>query len=264
MALDFSLGPEQQAFAARVREAFAPLRGWYRQRRHGDLLEESWRALANGGFFAAVASLGDGQTGDDVLRLCLALEEMGAVGLPSMLPVLTAAGAVAVARHGGEALRRSLLPGIAAGERKLCLAITEAEAGFNTFRIRTRAERRGGGYAIHGSKIYTSGADLADAMLVLARSIPFEECEARGLPKTAGLCWFVVDPRSQGLRLRPIPTRGEGTLRQFEIDFEGVEVPAEALVGREGEGLPVLLGLVNLERILVSGLLAGAARHCLD
>jgi alkylation response protein AidB-like acyl-CoA dehydrogenase len=264
MPLDFSLDPEQQAFAARAREAFAPLRGWYRERRHGEVFEESWRALAAGEFFATVAALGEGQAHGGALRLCLALEELGAVGLPSMLPILTAAGSVAVARHGGEALRRRLLPGIAAGEGRLCLAITEAEAGFNTFRIRTRAERRSGGYSLHGAKIYVSAADLAGAMLVLARSIPFEECEARGLPKTAGLCWLVVDPRSPGLELRPIPTRGEGSLRQFEVDFESVEVPAEALVGGEAEGFPVLLDLVNLERVLVAALLAGAARHCLE
>lgn len=267
MPLDFSLGTEHEAVRARAREALRPLRGWAGRGSHGDFLDESWRALAGAGLLGAVVPSEYGGSGAGLLALALGLEELGAVGLPTMLPILTAVDSIAIARHGTEALRRRVLPGVASGERRFCLALTEPEAGFNVFRIRTRAERQGASgdtYRLTGSKIYTSGADLADLALVLARSIPYEECVARGLPKTAGLSWLAVDTRSPGLRMTPMPTHGEGTLRQFALDFEGVEVPAENLVGVEGEGVGVLLDLVNPERVLVSALLVGTAQHCLD
>lgn len=264
MPLDFSLAPEQEALRARAREALRPLRGWAGRGGQEDFLEESWRALSGAGLLGAVVPEEHGGSGAGLLALALGLEELGAVGLPSMLPILTAAGSMAVARHGSEALQRRLLPGVATGERRFCLVLTEPEAGFNVFRIRTRAERQGDGYRLTGGKIYTSGADLADYALVLARSTSYEECVERGLPKTAGLSWLLVDTRSQGLRKTRLPTRGEGTLRQFALDFEGVEVPAENLVGAEGEGVKVLLDLVNPERVLVAALLVGTAQHCLE
>src|SRR6185295_9364419 len=262
MALDFSLSPEQQGIIARARAAFVPLAGWPARARTGEMHEAAWAALGEAGFFAAAGA--DPGPAGGLLGLCLALEELGAAGLPTMQPILTAAAAIAVARHGEEDLKHGLLPGVTTGTCRFCLAITAAEAGFNTFRTKTRAERLGRFYRLTGSKIYTTGADVAEAMLVLARSIPYEECVERGLPKTAGLIWLVVDPAAPGVAKREMPTRGEGVLRQFEIELFDVEIPVEDRVGGEGEGLPVLLDLIQVERALVAAMLVGAVRWCLD
>lgn len=264
MPLDFTLSPQQEALRDRAREALRPLRGWAARASHGESAEASWRALAGAGLLGAVLPAEHGGSGAGLLALALVLEELGAVGLPSMLPVLTAINAIAIARHGGEDLQRRVLPGVAAGATRLCLGLTEPEAGFNVFRTRTRAERQGESFRLTGGKIYTSGADLADYALVLARSIPYEECIARGLPKTAGLTWLAVPSGSPGLGRTRLPTHGEGTLYQFALDFDNVEVPAGNLVGAEGEGLRVMLDLVNPERVLVSAMLVGTAQHCLD
>jgi acyl-CoA dehydrogenase len=264
MPFGLTLDAEQQELLERVRRELEGLRGWYRHGPHGDFSEACWEALARAGALAAAVPAEYGGRPAGLMALALAMEELGAVGLPSMVPILTSIDALVISRHGGEELRRRLLPPIAQGERRLCLGVTEAAAGFNTFNIRTRAERQGDVFRVDGTKIFISGADTAGAMLLLARSLSSEECAARGLPKSAGLTWLVIDLPAAGLEMRALPTRGEGTLRQFEVQLTGVAVPAENLVGREGEGTVVLLDLINPERILVSAMLAGTARHCLD
>jgi len=264
MALDFSLSSEQQDFAARARAACDGLRGWYRRGGHGDFFAASWEALAGAGLLGAVVPKAHGGSGAGLVALALALEELGATGLPNMLPILTAVDALGIVRHGTPALQRTVLPRVAAGGCKLCLAVTESEAGYNTSQTRTAAALHDEVYRLSGAKVYISGADLADFLLVLARSLPLEEVAARGLPKTAGLLWLLVDARTPGIRLRPMPSRGEGAMRQFEVELDAVEVPAENLLGRDGEGFAVLLDLVNPERILVAALQVGTAQHCLD
>ncbi len=264
MALDFTLGGEQRAIVGRARAAFAGLRGWYQRGPHGQFFDPSWQALGAGGFLGAVVPAEHGGSGGGLLGLALALEELAATGLPNMLAVLTAVDALGIARHGTAALKGAVLPRVADGSCRMCLAVTESEAGFNTFNTRTAARRAGDGYRLDGTKVYISGADVADHLLVLARTLSAADAAARGLPKTAGLSWFLVDARSPGIELRPLPSRGEGAMRQFEVELSGVEVPDASLVGRDGEGFGVLLDLFNPERILIAALQVGTVQHCLD
>jgi alkylation response protein AidB-like acyl-CoA dehydrogenase len=264
MTLDLTPSAAQTALRDRVRTAFEPFRGWFRERRSAELTEDAWRALAGTGFFQAAVVAGRGEAEPGTLGLVLALEELGASGLGNMLPVLTATGTLAVARHGEPCLADELGPALAAGERKICLALTEAEAGFNTFRIATLARRDGDRYRVQGSKVYVSGADIADHMLLLARSVSVEELAERGLQKTAGLTWLLVAPGAAGVSRRRLPTHGEHALSQHALELDDVEVPVHYRIGDEGGGLKVLLDLMNAERILVSAMLVGTARYCLD
>jgi len=249
---------------ATAHAALRPLAGWYRRRRVSEMAAEVWAAVGRAGVLRHVVPADHGGTGAGLAATAAGIEELAAVGLGSMLPVLTACDALAVARHGGDALRRRVLPAVAAAETGFCLAMTEREAGVNTFRTATRAVRRGDHFRVDGSKVYVSGADVAGAMLLLVRTTPREECAARGLPKTAGLSFLWLPVDAPGTTLTPLPTRGEGDLRQFEVHLDGVEIPAENLVGEEGGGLRVLLDLINPERLMISALLVGTARHCLE
>ncbi len=255
--------PSSETLAARVREHLEPLRGWSREGDQGEHLEPVWDGFCRrAGALGAVVPPEDGGSGEGLLGLGRALEEMGATGLNHMLPVLTAVCTVGIARHGRGAAR-ARLPRIAAGEHRLCFAVTEPEAGFNTFRTATRARRQGDGFVLDGAKIYISCADLADEMLVLVRTRSPEECAQAGLPRTAGLSLLLVPPAAQGVTATPMATRGEGALRQFVIEFEGVEVPAANLVGDEDRGFGPLLDLINAERVLVSAMVVGLGRYCL-
>ncbi len=246
-----------------VREALAPLQGWWRRRAHDEISDEGWERFASAGPLAAVVPEEYGGTGAGLLALSGAVEELGAIGLGNMMPVLTAIDALAVARYGGEALKAKILPGVAAGKIRMALALTEAEAGFNTFNIRTLARRHGDVFRIDGTKIYISGADVVDWLLVLARTSTPEECAARGLSRTAGLAFFLVPAKAPGITLKQVPTTAEGTLKQFEVEMRGVEAPAEDLVGKEDEGLKPLLDVLNPERILIAAMVVGTATHCL-
>jgi acyl-CoA dehydrogenase len=164
-------------------------------------------------------------------------------------------------RHGSERQKRELLPRIAGGELRLqAFAVTEPNAGSDTTRIATRAERRGDGYVVNGQKIWTSRAEHSDLMVLLARTTPVEEVARR----TDGLSVFIVDMRERGeqLRIRPIKTMINHATT--EVFFADLELPAEALVGEEGEGFRYILDGMNAERILIAAECIGDCRFFLD
>jgi acyl-CoA dehydrogenase len=164
-------------------------------------------------------------------------------------------------RHGSEAQKRELLPQIATGALRLqAFAVTEPDAGSDTTRIKTRAERHGDGYRVSGQKIWTSRAEHSDLMILLARTTPIEEVERR----TGGLSVFVVDMRERGPALTIRPIRTMMNHATTEIFFEDLELPADALIGQEGEGFRYILDGMNAERILIAAECLGDCRFFLD
>src|SRR5262249_52149859 len=154
-----------------------------------------------------------GGTEGGLLPLALAVEELSAAGLGGTnLAVLTAVGTILIARHGSARVREEHLPAVASGSRRYCLAVTQEQARFHIRRSSTSARRDGDGYRLTGRKRYISGADIADFMLVLARTMSPEECQSRGLPKTAGLSLLLVDARAKGISRRPLAAHGDGGL----------------------------------------------------
>jgi len=145
-------------------------------------------------------------------------------------------------RHGSEAQKQAYLPRIAAGELRLqAFAVSEAEAGSDTTRIRTRAERTETGYRIHGRKTWISRAAHSDLMILLARTTPRSEVERR----SDGLSVFLIDLRDAGdaVTITPIPTMMNHSTT--EVSFDGLDVPAEALIGDEGAGFRYILDGMN-------------------
>jgi acyl-CoA dehydrogenase len=218
-------------------------------------------------------------------------EEYGGSGLPLatasvILEEICASGANAGAchaqmytmgtllRHGSEAQKQEYLPRIASGELRLqAFAVTEPNAGSDTTRISTRAERRGDGYVVNGQKIWTSRAEHSDLMVLLARTTPLEQIEKR----TDGLSVFLVDMRGRTavedrgdarssqpaqMTIRPIATMMNHATT--EVFFESLELPADALIGEEGEGFRYILDGMNAERILIASECIGDCRFFLD
>ncbi|MCZ7685127.1 MAG: acyl-CoA dehydrogenase [Sandaracinaceae bacterium] len=141
--------------------------------------------------------------------------------------------------------------------------MTEPNAGTNAFRIETIAKKDGDAYRITGSKTFITGADVADRMLLVCRTTSREDVVRMGLPKPFGMALFVVDPKSPGITLTPIPTRGIEGMRQFTVFFDDVVVPAEELVGQPDAGAFVMFNSLNPERILAAATACGMARYCL-
>jgi alkylation response protein AidB-like acyl-CoA dehydrogenase len=162
-------------------------------------------------------------------------------------------------RHGSAAQKARWLPGIASGELRLqAFGVTEPTSGSDTLNLRTTAVREGDHYVINGQKIWTSRAEHSDLLLLIARTTPREQ--ARG--RTEGLSVFVVDMRlpqaAGGISINPIRTMMNHATT--ELFFDDLRVPAENLIGEEGQGFRYILSGMNAERILIAAECIGDAK----
>jgi alkylation response protein AidB-like acyl-CoA dehydrogenase len=162
-------------------------------------------------------------------------------------------------RHGSAEQKQRYLPAIARGELRLqAFGVTEPTSGTDTLSLRTTAERVGnGGYVINGQKIWTSRAEHSDLMLLLARTTPRENVKKR----TDGLSVFLVDMHlAQGTSISINPIRTMMNHATTEVFFDDLHVPAENLIGEEGQGFRYILSGMNAERILISAECVGDAK----
>jgi acyl-CoA dehydrogenase len=164
--------------------------------------------------------------------------------------------ALGLREHGTDAQRETYLPGIATGDREFCVGITEPEAGTNTLNVATRAERDGDEYVVDGKKAWITFADRADEMILVTRTTP-REAVAR---PTDGISLFVVDMDDPGIDVSPIPKHAMNYSKSCEVFLDGVRVPETALLGEEGGGWPVLLSMLNPERIGFAAAATGIGR----
>ena len=207
-------------------------------------------AMTEAGYLAALIPEEYGGAGLGVAEASVILEEIhrsggNAAACHAQMYVMGT-----LLRHGSEEQKRRYLPAIARGELRLqAFGVTEPDAGSDTAAIRTSAVRRGDRYVIHGQKIWTSRALYSDLMLLVARTTPLEAVRRR----TDGLSIFLVDLREavgKGVTIRPIRTMINH--HTCEVFFDGLEVPAENLIGEEGQGFRYLLDGLNAERILIA------------
>ena len=165
-------------------------------------------------------------------------------------------------RHGSEAQKRRWLPPIASGVLRLqSMAVTEPGAGSETTKIRTLAVKQGDRYVVNGQKVWISRVQHSDLMILLARTTPLAEV-AR---KSEGLSTFLVDLREavgRGLSVRPIANMVNHETN--ELFFEDLEIPAENLIGEEGQGLRHILDGLNAERTLIAAECIGDGRWFID
>ena len=167
-----------------------------------------------------------------------------------------------ILRHGSTKQKSEYLPKIASGELRLqAFGVTEPTSGSDTTRILTKAIREGNHYIINGQKIWTSRAEYSDLMLLLARTSPREEVTKRH----NGISVFLIDLRDAlegGLTIQPIPTMINHATT--EVFFDDLRVPAENLIGTEGDGFRYILDGMNAERILIAAECVGDARWFIE
>ncbi len=165
-------------------------------------------------------------------------------------------------RHGSEAQKERYLPPVARGELRLqAFGVTEPGSGTDTTRLTTFARRDGDRYIVNGQKIWISRAEHSDLMVLLVRTTPRDECKR----PTEGMSVLLVDMREavgNGLTIRPIRTMLNHATT--ELFFDDLSVPAENLIGQEGEGFRYILSGMNAERILIASECIGDARFFID
>ena len=221
--------------------------------------EEFVAALTKAGFLAALIPEEYGGSGLNMSAAVAIMEEIQASGCNGAACHAQMYTMGTVLRHGSAEQKKRYLPGIARGELRLqAFGVTEPTSGTDTLGLRTTAVRDGNdAYVINGQKIWTSRAEHSDLMLLLARTTPREQATKR----TAGLSVFLVDMREvkgKGLTIRPIRTMMNHATT--EVFFENMRVPAENLIGTEGEGFRYILSGMNAERILIAAECIGDAK----
>ncbi|MFF4400385.1 acyl-CoA dehydrogenase family protein [Streptomyces sp. NPDC001480] len=219
--------------------------------------EELWSEAAKLGYLGVNLPEEYGGGGGGITELSIILEELGAAGCPLLMLVVSPAicGNV-IARFGTDEQKRTWLPGIADGTRLMAFGITEPDAGSNSHRITTTARRDGTDWLLTGRKVFISGVDRADAVLIVGRT---EDARTGSLKP----CLFIVPRDAEGFTRRPIDMELTAAEKQFELVMDDVRLPAEALVGDEDAGLLQLFAGLNPERIMTAAFAIGMGRYAL-
>ena len=218
--------------------------------------------LTRSGFLAALIPQEYGGAGLPLSAAAAILEEIQAAGCNGASCHAQMYVMGTLLRHGSEDQKRRYLPRLASGELRLqAFAVTEPGSGTDTASITTTARREGDRYIIRGRKIWTSRAEHSDLMILLARTSP----QAEGKKRTDGLSVFLLDmheAKKNGLSIDPIRTMMNHATTT--IGFDDVPVPAENLIGEEGQGFRYILSGMNAERILIAAECVGDARWFID
>ena len=223
---------------------------WRKLDRERGYPEEFVRAMTQAGYLSALIPEEYGGLGLGVTEGAIILEEVNRSGGNAGACHAQMYTMGTLLRHGSEEQKREYLPQIASGELRLqAFGVTEPDSGTDTTSLRTTAVRRGDHYVVTGQKIFISRVQHSDLMLLLARTTPRDQV-AR---KSEGLSTFLVDLRdapADKFEARPIDTMINHETNQ--VFFDGLEVPAENLVGEEGKGFRYILDGMNVERILIA------------
>lgn len=261
--MNFRLSDEQNAIRSAVgaicREY--PDEYWRDLDRRREYPERFVRALTEAGWLGALIPETYGGAGLGIAEASLILEEIhrqggNAAACHAQMYIMGT-----LLRHGSEDQKRRYLPAIASGALRLqAFGITEPNAGSETTRIQTFARQREGAFVVNGRKIWTSRFFQSDLMLLLARTVPYDDLE----DKTRGLSVFLVDLREarDAIEARPVETMINHSTTELVI--RDLVVPAENLIGEEGMGFRYILDGWNAERILIAAECIGDARWFLD
>jgi acyl-CoA dehydrogenase len=206
--------------------------------------------LASAGWLSALIPEEYGGSGLGLAEASVILEEVNRSGGNSGACHGQMYTMATVLRHGTQAQKREYLPKIAAGELRLqSMAVTEPTTGTDTTKIKTTAVKKGDHYVVNGQKVWTSRVQHSDLMLLLARTTPLSGVKR----KTEGLSVFLVDLRQaigNGLSVRPI--RNMVNHETNELFFDNLKIPAENMIGEEGQGFKYILDGLNAERTLIA------------
>ena len=259
MTLDFDEGDELRDLRAAVADLASRYgHSWYlEQSRTGGTTRALWDEAGKAGFLGVNLPEEHGGGGGGMVELSIVLEELGAAGCPLLMMVVSPAicGTI-IARYGTPEQRDRWLPGIADGSLTMAFAITEPDAGSNSHEITTVARRDGDEGVLSGQKVWISGVDVADTVLVVAKLAD----SAKGTLRPA---LFVVPVDAPGLSRTPIPMELVSPEHQFQLFLDDVRLPADAIVGSPEAGIAQLFAGLNPERVMGAAYSLGTARLAL-
>ena len=261
--MDFNLTEEQLQIQDEIRKICRefPDAYWRDVDRKREYPEAFVRKLMELGWLAALIPEEYGGSGLGITEASIVLGEINHSGGNSTACHAQMYTMGTLLRHGSEEQKRRYLPRVAAGELRLqAFAVTEPDAGSESTRIQTMAVRKGDRYLVHGQKIFISRVLQSDLMLLLARTTPYDDLK----DKTQGLSVFIVDLRESRGKLEVKPLDLMINQHTSLLFFDGLEVPAENLLGEEGKGFRYIIDGWNAERILIASEAIGDGRWFIE
>ena len=224
---------------------------WLAKDESGEFPEEFYRAVADAGLLGIAMPEEYGGSGLGIAEAAVLMQtiaESGACMSGASSIHMNIFGLNPVVVFGSDEQRRRMLPPLIRGEHKACFAVTEPDAGLNMAKIRTKAEWLGDHYVISGQKVWISTAQVANKMLILARTTPYEQVKR----KTDGLSLFYTDLDRVHVEVRAIRKMGRHAVDSNMLFIDGLKVPEADRIGTEGDGFRMILHGLNPERILIA------------
>jgi acyl-CoA dehydrogenase len=222
---------------------------------HADLARDGWLGIAMPQEYGGA---GLGMTEAALMMQTIAASGAGFTGASAVHMNIFGLNPVVV--FGTDEQRSRWLEPLIAGREKACFAVTEPDAGLDTTKLSTRAVRQGDEYIVHGRKIWISTAQVANKMLLLARTTPLSEVEK----PTQGLSLFYTDLDRERIEVREIEKMGRKAVDSNMLFIDGLRIPVADRIGEEGRGFEYILHGLNPERILIAAEAVGIGRAALD
>ncbi|MBV1866602.1 MAG: acyl-CoA/acyl-ACP dehydrogenase [Marinosulfonomonas sp.] len=235
---------------------------WLEKDRVGGYPQELYDALAEGGWLGIAMPEAYGGSGLGITEATImmqAIAEAGGGASAASAIHLNIFGLNPVVKFGTEEQKKRMLTPLIAGQQKPCFAVTEPTTGLDTTKLKTKAVRQGGRYVVNGQKVWITTAQVADQMLLLARTTPLEDVKK----STEGLTLFYTKFDRDFLDVREIEKMGRKCVDSNELFIEGLPIPAEDMIGEEGQGFRQILHGLNPERVMIAGECVGIARNAL-
>jgi len=260
--MDFSFTPEQETLRAHLTKLLDEVcPPEYAERCDNDATppREAFQALGQHGWFGLILPVEYGGTGGSAIDLAILLEETGRhfEELAMWLFRTLTYGGYAVMTHGTREQKETLLPKLVRGELSFCFALTEPHSGSDAAALNIRATAVDGGYVINGQKVFTSGMDISDYCLLVART-------STGAKKQQGITNFLVDTKLPGIEVRKIKTLGQRAIATTQVFYNDVKVPASAVLGQVDHGWEAVDAYLWYERLCLSAARTGAATAAFD
>lgn len=263
--MDLNFSDEQQS----IRDAIARLCAkyddeyWLKRDKEGGFPEDFVKDLADGGWLGIAMPPEFGGSGLGVTEAALMMQtiaESGAGFSGASAIHINLFGPHPIVVHGTEEQKQRMLPPLIRGEDRTCFGVTEPNAGLDTSRIETKAEWDGSKYIVNGRKLWTSTAQSANKIMLLARTTPRDKAKR----PIDGISLFYTDFDRNHCEAREIEKMGRKAVDSNAVFIDGLPVPKEDLIGEEGKGFYYILDGINPERIMIGAEAVGLGRCSLN
>src|SRR5215468_9943718 len=262
--MDFAFTEDQIAIKDSVAKLCAQFdeRYWLKKDKEGGFPHDFYKAMADAGWLGIAMPEEYGGSGLGVTEAAILMQTVansgGTFAACSTIHI-NIFGPHAIVVHGTPEQKERMLRPLIRGEVRACFGVTEPDAGLDTTHLKTRAVRDGNRYIVHGRKVWTSTAQTAQKIVLLARTTPLEQCAK----PTDGLSLFYTDLDRNYVEVHEIRKMGRAAVDSNAVFIDGLPIPVEDRIGEEGMGFRYILDSLNPERILTAAEAVGIGRRAL-